>query len=253
MIMLLFDAGNSRCKWAWIENGIEVRQGALANTDKAGWQKLKKSFAPHKAPQKILVSNVAGAEIEQHLRETCAVWSCPVEFIVAQARQCGVRNAYEQASQLGSDRWLALIAAWHRVHGACLVVNCGTATTVDALSATGEFIGGLILPGIELMQRSLLENTAQLTIESGKLRDFPLNTADAIVSGVMQATIGAIQSQYALLNTQQSARCLLSGGAASLILPHLNLAAEQVDNLVLNGLQIIGQNCLEITENETVA
>ncbi len=249
--MLLFDAGNSRCKWTWAENGTWLRQGVFDNTDEFAWQKLHDLFATLAAPQKILVSNVAGAAMEQRLRQLCAIWPCALQFIVAQAEQCGVRNGYAHAAQLGSDRWAALIAAWQRVHGACLVVNCGTATTVDALSAGGEFLGGLIVPGMTLMQRSLLQNTAQLGLQDGEFCDFPRTTADAITSGVMQASIGAIRQQYALLAAKGEVRCILSGGAAGSLLPHLGLAAEQVDNLVLQGLQIIGQNCS--TNTETVA
>lgn len=255
--MLLFDAGNSRCKWAWIDNGIWLRQGVLDNADTVAWEELKNAFAQLEAPQKILVSNVAGASIEQGLRELCSVWPCAVAVITAQAGQCGVRNSYERAAQLGSDRWAALVAAWQRVHGACLVVSCGTATTVDALSETGEFLGGLILPGMELMQRSLLDNTAQLgqeiTWENGAVRDFPCNTADAIASGAMRATTGAIRQQYSLLAPQRGAHCILTGGAATSLMPHLGLAAEQVDNLVLHGMQIIGQSCSSGTEKEMVA
>lgn len=240
--MLLFDAGNSRCKWAWVENGVWLRQGAFNNTDTAALQKLKDSFALLAPPQKILLSNVAGAAMEQGLRELCAIWPLPLEILVAQAEQCGIYNAYEQPSQLGSDRWAALIAAWHHVGQACLVVNCGTATTVDALSERGEFMGGLILPGMELMQRSLLQNTAQLGLESGEPRSFPRNTADAIVSGVVRATTGAIRYQYNLLVSQSAARCIVSGGAAAGLLPYLEMEAELVDNLVLRGMQIIGQS-----------
>jgi type III pantothenate kinase len=256
MIMLLFDAGNSRCKWAWTEQGIWLRQGVLGNTEQAPWQELKDTFARLEAPHKILVSNVAGAAMAQRLRELCAVWPCHVEFIRAQAQQCGVRNSYRQAALLGSDRWAALVAAWQRAQGACLVVNCGTATTVDALSGTGEFLGGLILPGIELMQRSLSDNTAQLGGEisagNGEVRDFPRNTADAMMSGAMRATTGAIQQQYNRMAGAHGVSCFLSGGAANSILPHLGLPAEQVDNLVLHGLQIIGQNCATGSGKEMV-
>jgi type III pantothenate kinase len=254
--MLLFDAGNSRCKWVWIINGAWLRQGVLDNADAAAWQALKATFAQLETPLKIVASNVAGEEMKQNLLELCAVWPCPVEFITAQAEQCGVRNRYEQPSQLGSDRWAALVAAWHIERQACLVVNCGTATTVDALSASGEFLGGLILPGIELMQLSLQNSTARLGAvfpgDNGEFPDFPRNTADAMASGVMRATIGAIQQQYKLL-AASGARCILSGGAAGSILPHLGLPAELVDNLVLLGMQIIGQNCSMITKKEMVS
>lgn len=241
--MLLLDIGNSRCKWAWSSaNGVWLQQGAFNNTDTGAWEKLKVTFAGQAAPQKILASNVAGAAMRQNVRELCAIWSVEPEVIVAQAEQCGVYNAYEHPAQLGSDRWAALLAAWQRVHGACLVVGCGTATTVDALSDRGEFLGGLILPGMELMQLSLLQNTAQLGRESGEPRSFPRNTADAIVSGVIRATTGAIRYQYNLLASQGPAHCIVSGGGASGLLPHLDIGAEQVENLVLHGLQIIGQS-----------
>ena len=246
--MLLFDTGNSRCKWAWTERGVWLRQGVFDNTDELAWQKLQDLLSTLAAPHKILVSNVAGAALERRLRELCKHWSCPVQFIVAQAAQCGVRSGYIKPAQLGSDRWAALIAAWQRVHGACLVVNCGTATTVDALSDSGTFLGGLILPGMELMQRSLLNNTAQLGLLQGEFCDFPRNTADAIASGAIQATTGAIRLQYALLAAKYDTHCILSGGAANTLAPHLGLAAEQVDNLVMLGLEIIGQNCSTITE-----
>ncbi len=239
--MLLFDAGNTRCKWAWVENGNWLREGVLLNSDTQSWHNQKETFAQLAAPEKILVSNVAGTAIEHGLRELCSVWSLQLDMVVAQSEQCDVYNAYEQPAQLGSDRWAALIAAWNRTHQACLIVNCGTATTVDALSDRGEFLGGLILPGIELMQRSLVNNTAQLGQEIGAPRNFPRNTPDAIVSGVIRATTGAIQYQYNLLSSQSSVKCIVSGGAGNALLPHLTMEVEQVDNLVLHGLQVIGQ------------
>lgn len=234
--MLLIDIGNSRCKWARIENGMQTRQGVAGNAD---WQALQQSFVELSAPSRIIVSNVGGEEMAQRLRELCARWAAPVEFVVARGEQCGVHNRYEQPERLGSDRWAALIAAWRRMRRACLVVNCGTATTVDALSASGEFLGGLILPGVTLMRHSLLHNTAQLNDASGRLQDFPCNTADAIRSGVLRATLGAIQHQYALLG--DGGGCVLSGGAAEEIQAYLGMPVERVDNLVLEGLHIIGE------------
>ena len=251
--MLLFDAGNSRCKWVRVEAGAWRQQGVLDNSDASAWLILKTTFADMPAPKKILLSNVAGAEMERRIRALCTIWQGPVELIVAKSEQCGVRNGYDQPAQLGSDRWAALIAAWHQGHGACLVVNCGTATTVDALSASGDFMGGLILPGMELMQHSLLQRTAQLGLENGSVREFPLNTADAIASGVMRANIGAIQHQFALLEAQFQASCIVSGGAAEKILPYLTLKNSLVEHLVLQGLEVIGQNCSTNTQKETVA
>lgn len=237
--MLLVDVGNSRCKWAVVQDGVWVQQGVAGNTE---WVALQHAFAALPQQSRILVSNVAGEAMQQRLSKIFSAWNCTPEFVVACAEQCGVRNGYQRPEKLGSDRWAALIAAWQQVQGACLVVNCGTATTVDALSAQGEFLGGLILPGVSLMQNSLATNTAQLMAEQGTLQDFPRNTADAIHSGMMRATLGAIAHQFGLLRSRHAGvSCLLGGGAAAAVQPHLDLPLQRVDNLVLKGLQIIGE------------
>jgi type III pantothenate kinase len=234
--MLLIDAGNSRIKWAFAEKTVWLQQGTLELADAAS---LARQFSALPVPDRILVANVAGDAVAQQIRTACAGWTLPVDFIAAQPLQCGVRNCYEQPAQLGSDRWAALIAAWHHTRSACLVVHCGTATTVDALLADGEFRGGLILPGVELMQQSLAAAASGLDEIRGTWCEFPCNTADAMTSGAIQATCGAIRAQYDLLGVA-GASCLLGGGAADSIAPHLGLPLKHVDNLVLRGLQIIG-------------
>ena len=213
-----------------------TRQGACGIGE---WEALRCSFASLPPPRRILVSNVAGMEVERQLRAACAPWDCRLEFVRARQERCGVRNAYDDPAQLGSDRWAALIAAWHHEKAACLVVNCGTATTIDALSDEGEFLGGLILPGLEMMRCSLAAGTAQLEATAGNWREFPRNTADAIASGAIQATAGAIARQHRLLG-KPAARCLLGGGAADGMQAGLDLPWLRLDNMVLRGLLIIG-------------
>ncbi len=241
MTLLLIDAGNSRVKWALVKGQQWLQQGIVENAQMA---ELRNTFSALSPPQKIIASNVAGQPIAQQLRAACAAWTVPIEFIAAKNQQCGVRNTYQHAEQLGSDRWAALIAARQQQRMASLVVNCGTATTVDALSAAGEFLGGLILPGLDMMRRSLTIDTAQLPKAEGQWQPFPRNTADAIVSGAVQATVGAIHLQFAALASQGEARCILSGGAADQIQPHLQIPLERDDYLVLRGLQIIGMGAL---------
>lgn len=231
---LLIDAGNTRIKWALTDGDGWLRSGALP-VEQAG--ELPQRFAASQGIRQVWISNVAGEEVMQHLS---GVRDGQCYFIVAREVQCGVRNGYSSPSQLGSDRWAALIAAWHLVHGPCLVVNSGTATTVDTLLATGEFIGGLILPGVELMQRSLNDATAQLKPSEGDFHAFPRNTADALFSGAIQANCGAIERQHALLGGG-SIPVVLSGGASAILQNHLNLPLHVVDNLVLQGLLLISR------------
>jgi len=238
--VLLLDVGNSRIKWAQLEGERWARQGVV---EAGSWPVLQQDFSALPPPRKILVSNVAGVAAAQQVIAACAAWPCAVEFVAAKEEQCGVRNFYQQPAQLGSDRWAALIAAWHQVHAACLVVNCGTATTVDALSDEGVFLGGLILPGVDMMRRSLVTGTAGLVVAEGGWFAFPRNTADAIASGAIQATVGAIRQQFDLLG-KDGVLCVLSGGAAGSVQPHLKLPLLRMDNLVLQGLQVIGQQAL---------
>lgn len=252
---LLIDAGNTRIKWALVRGNDWLCSGALL-AEQAG--SLSQEIVEHPALraqagltsglsgiQQVWVSNVAGEKIAQHIRNIGISKSGQLHFVVAQEAQCGVHNGYSKAAQLGSDRWAALIAAWHLVQGKCLIVNSGTATTIDALSEHGKFLGGLIVPGVELMQRSLVAATEQLQSEQGEYVDFPLNSADAIYSGAIQASCGAIERQYALLKDDR-APVLLSGGMAGLLQPRLNQnlfskPPRIVDNLVLQGLMVMAQ------------
>lgn len=238
MIVLAVDAGNTRIKWGLHDGAAWTARGAAAHGERAILETAWKRLA---APQRIAVSNVAGPEAEAFLRERFAPWRVESRWIRSLPQQCGVRNGYRDPSQLGCDRWSALIAARRRVSGPCLVVSAGTAMTVDALAADGLFLGGIIVAGAGLMKRALAGSTAGLDEAAGMFEDFPRSTADAMESGAIQALGGAVERMARLLRERAAAepRCILSGGAASLLAPRLGLPHEVADNLVLEGLLII--------------
>lgn len=231
------DAGNSRIKWGLHDGSTWLDQGVLATAD-AVW--LKDIAEDWPSAARVAVCNVAGAAVHETIvsalkgRQTAPAW------LRASAAACGVHNNYEQAGQLGSDRWAALIGARGQTSAACLVVCAGTATTVDVLDACGEFRGGIIMPGFDLMRTALARSTAQLPLAEGQFRDEPRNTMDAIVSGCLHAQAGAIERLFASLAGEANALCLLTGGAAPRIGPHLNIPLRRVDNLVLDGLVRFG-------------
>ena len=236
-MILAIDCGNTRLKWgmrdpgdaAWRASG-EVALGDIARLD-ADWAALP-------VPAKIVIANVAGQRARTALAAPLSRFALEPQWAASQASQCGVTNGYADPAQLGVDRWAALIGAWHLVRGACLVVNAGTATTADRLSAQGRFRGGIIFPGVDLMRRALAQNTAGLGLAPGSFAEDPANTANAIETGCLQAQAGAIERMYAGL--EQGALCLLSGGAAPGIAPLLNIPVRRVDNLALEGLIRIG-------------
>lgn len=239
-MILAVDAGNSRIKWGvhdgqgWQRRGWAVTTGALP---------LSHDWADISAPQTIVVSNVAGPVVRRRLEQALAKWPVAVRWIAALPEQCGVRNGYQAPGQLGSDRWAALIAAWRRQAQACVVVNAGTALTVDALDDHGNFLGGMIAPGLATMLRSLAADTAQLDVAPGRYSAFPGNTADALYSGALAAMAGVVgRVQMALAQGAISRPlCLISGGDAPALCELLGVGATVVDNLVLDGLIEIAQ------------
>lgn len=238
-MILAVDAGNTRLKWglhdagAWLEQGVcsTARPEALD----AQWNGL--------APARVIVSNVAGESVRAAIAHACTRWDLVPTFIVSAAMQCGVRSGYREPSQLGCDRWAALIGAWSLYPGASLVVNAGTAITVDALTDEGVFLGGVIIPGLELMRRALDRGTAGLPLQPGEVRFFPDNTGDAIMSGAAQAAAGAVERMASFMARvgAERVRVILSGGAAPALQPLLALEAVIVENLVLEGLATIAE------------
>jgi type III pantothenate kinase len=123
------------------------------------------------------------------------------------------------------------------------VVTAGTATTVDVLRGDGRFVGGVILPGLELMKCSLARNTAALPLARGRFSAEPRNTADAIETGCVLAQAGAIERAFATM--EHGAACVLAGGAARRIARHLSIPVRLVDNLVLEGLVRIAEDAVK--------
>lgn len=234
-LILCLDAGNTRLKCGLFDGKRWRMQGAL---DYDAFDDLVAELTT--TPAKILACNVAGEAIRQRIESLAARLGCPLEWFSSSAAACGVSNAYDNPAQLGADRWAALIGARSLHAGPAVVVMAGTATTIDLLDGTGHFRGGLILPGLALMRTALARNTADLPHAAGRYQSIPANTDDAIVSGAIHATLGAIARMQAALG--QDALCLLSGGAAGELAQHLELPLRQVDHLVLEGLARYSRN-----------
>jgi type III pantothenate kinase len=236
-MILAIDCGNTRVKWG-LREPQATSWRALGAVPLADIARLDADWSSLPVPARIVIANVAGEPARKALLAPLARWMAEPRWASAQAAQCGVTNGYADPGQLGVDRWAALVGAWHLQRGACLVVNAGTATTVDMLSSQGMFRGGIILPGVDLMQRALSQNTAGLPLSQGRFAQEPRCTADAIESGCLHAQAGAIERMYARL--EAGAVCLVSGGNAERIQPILNIPARVVDNLALEGLVRIG-------------
>ncbi len=242
--VLVVDVGNSRMKWGLRGPRGWVAQGAVSNQDIGSlavldWQNLER-------PARAVGVNVAGEAARVRVEGQIARWRLTMEWQHASPQAGGVANRYANPAQLGADRWASLVAARRRemARGAAprpaIVVNAGTAVTIDALDGDGVFRGGLIVPGIHLMLQSLADNTAGLRVTPGAFQDFPTSTPDALRSGALQAVCGAVeQMRGKLARDGDEVVCYLAGGGAQEIAPQLSAPLERVDNLVLEGVLVL--------------
>ncbi|WP_174873418.1 type III pantothenate kinase [Vogesella oryzae] len=228
---LLIDAGNSRVKWALWDGAQLGPVTALAHDElarlAADWRGLPLTA--------VYAANVAHAQIRQQIEQAAPL---AVQWQRAQQAALGVRNHYRHVAEQGADRWLAVLGARRLCAGDVVVACAGTALTVEALTAEGDYLGGLILPGYRLMLQSLAQNTANLDRAAGQVSAFPQGTEDALASGAIDALCGAIQrmQQRLATHTGRMPQLLLSGGDAERLAAALPPEARIVDNLVLYGL-----------------
>lgn len=245
MTFLAIDVGNTRLKWALFDqpnpHGQLLSQGAefLENIDRLSeglWAGLPK-------PDQMLGCVVAGDAIKRRVQEQMEIWDFSPQWVVPSVHEAGLSNGYDHPSRLGSDRWVAMIGARHRMLRAgmprpMVVVMVGTAVTVEAIDEHGLFLGGLILPGHGIMLRALESGTAGLHVPTGDVRPFPTNTSDALTSGGTYAIAGACERmvQHLREKTGQEPVCVMTGGAGWKMAPSMSVRFELVDNLIFDGL-----------------
>lgn len=196
--------------------------------------------------QRIRAGSVMGAARTQRFAdEASAAWGVEVEFAHSAPSAGGVTNGYAEPESLGVDRWLAVLAAFQRWRKALLVIDLGTAVTLDYVHDSGRHLGGYIVPGSHLMQSSLLKDTAAIDFrEPGQTFAHPLlpgeSTAQAVSRGSVLALKHLIEREADTFGSQFSDGCVnvLCGGGSREIANHLQGNFVVVPDLVLDGLSI---------------
>ena len=245
MSTLLLDAGNTRIKWIFAED-LGCLPAATWTHDEPWPQAWDE-----RTITAIWLSSVRAAAVDAELSQGLqARYGCHVRQARSSAHACGVTNAYRQPERLGVDRWLAVLAAAARP-GAALIIDAGTALTIDALDAAGRHLGGRILPGQRLMIDALQRHTAGIRIEATLLSElspgFADHTAAAVAQGVLSAQQGAVRLAYeqmGRLYPQEELRVLLTGGDGAALIDLFPAACVEWDpDLVLRGLWRWGHDC----------
>lgn len=246
-MILLIDIGNTRLKWAQLEAGALGEQHAATHTSANRASMFESLFATTPRPERVLISNVGGPAIGQ----LCSAlieqrWQLRPELIVSQAQAAGVRNAYREPAKLGVDRWLSMIAAHAMAKRAACIVSVGTAMTIDVIDASGAHLGGVIVPGPQLMISSLLQNTSDIgprmspeQSEGSELlaRDTGAAVRQGCAHALASLVVRAVEESRARLGVAPA--LVLTGGASDTIAPLIGIEHERVADLVLRGLAVI--------------
>ena len=238
---ILLDGGNSQLKWAWVDGERQLHFGGRAPY--ANLQTLADFMAKHASELPIIGCAVCGAK-KMALVEEAAARS--VRWLPSMRHALGVTNHYYKVQQHGSDRWFNVLGSRMYSQNSCVVVSCGTAITVDAITHDNHYLGGSIMPGFNLMKEAMAAKTANLNQPIGKAYPFATSTPNALASGMHDAASGAVILMHQRLKERQQGQTvdiILTGGGASKIEQHLPQAlildsqVKIVDNLVLFGLQ----------------
>ncbi len=245
---LLIDIGNSRIKWC-LYNSVENEFGSegVMLRDKA---ELPSLFSEHwnelDKPDRVVISNVSGQQLAESIDAWVEkTWQLKTEYVKTEASSHGVSNAYSDYQELGVDRWMAIIAAWQRFQQqgkAVCAVDCGTATTIDGISASGQHLGGFIIPGYTTMQEMLVNNTSDIELAKKILPsiNFSSSTEEGVKSGCYLATISTIDRVVTTMQDDygKQVNCIITGGNAELVIEQLAGTFEYEPKLVLHGLAI---------------
>ncbi len=164
-------------------------------------------------------------------------------LVVGPGVRTGMALRYENPREIGADRLVNAVAAYERARGACVVVDFGTAITYDAISEEGDYLGGIISPGVEISMDALTERAAKLPkVELGPPRSLiGKTTLDAIRSGIVYGYAGQVDGIVGRLRAELGARTrtIATGGLASVVVPFATSIDEVDDLLTLSGLRLI--------------
>jgi type III pantothenate kinase len=248
MTVLLVDAGNTRIKWARLSGGqLSASHAAAHGRWEAAQYARRLIGASGGALERILVSSVAGPEVNAALKAAARRSKVRIGFVRVPVRGGGIRVGYLEPWRLGVDRFVSLVGAHHLFPTLPVcVVSIGTAMTVDLLNDEGRHLGGAIVPGPALMVEALLTQTYGIRRRAqGGARQrsgpFGRSTRDAIQEGARYAAAAAIGRliEEAVPRVHRPPLIVLTGGGVAPVRPLLSYPAVTVPDLVLRGLSVL--------------
>jgi type III pantothenate kinase len=265
---LLIDIGNSSLKWAILKMGSEsnfpspiLSDSSIGKFDSDPIFNMHSQQYPENVtaaffiecwknvekPIKIIASCVAQKHVWQALVVACEkLWELDIQKVESRKEGCGLINGYHNASDLGSDRWCAMIGTCQVADSAFIVVDTGSALTVDMVNESGQHLGGYIAPGLSMMKKSLGLHTAQVKVDAAQNLTPSLSlaqsTKECVEAGIHLSAVKLIEAVFENESRQvKTLQCYLTGGDANLIAGLLGFKCVIMPDIVLRGLAYIAE------------
>jgi|TARA_B110000908_G_C10247819_1_gene449874 type III pantothenate kinase len=241
-MILEVDAGNSRIKWRLLssDSGVVQSRGVFANKDLEFWLKELDQISQVK---KIRVSSVAG---QYALKQMSAYFSQRNwAFIEAQTakKTAGVTCAYTDPSTLGVDRWMGIVAAYNQFRSPCIIVDAGSAVSIDIIDGNGLHLGGYIMPGFEMGLQAILAGTSNVRVERLDFKE-PMSfmpghsTEQCLVRGQLLAVKSMVEHIFVGMQAKKIIpEIVLTGGNGEQLVGVIDGFVHFESELVLNGLK----------------
>lgn len=233
------DIGNTRAKYRLTTDNLPAAAQACSHAD---LPRLLQAL-PLGNITAMRIASVAARDVaDAAIREFTQKSSGRVIEVKSSARCADVSNSYVEPHRLGVDRWLAMIATYNRWRSPCIVIDAGSALTLDVVDATGAHQGGWIVPGLGLLRSSLIAGTAAVRFDAAAPPSLALgcSTAEAVLNGTLSMTVAWLNATVtAQLEKYAGAHIVLCGGDAASLRSYLSFDALDWPDIVLDGLALI--------------
>ncbi len=244
-MQLLIDIGNSRVKWT-LFGGEGIRQSQSLENSK--WQSQVRNnrwlaeLKDNHPIASIVFACVGNKQLVSELTHLAENEAIKITQVETAGQWQELKNAYTNYAQMGVDRWLAMMAAWENCHCASMVIDCGTAITIDAIAKNGSHLGGHIVAGLSLQKSKLLEKTTKVNAELSQqntLMELASNTSDAVNFGTLQLVVDYLNNSWDRFQKQfPNAELFITGGDGELVSKLLDYRDNFHRDLVLEGIML---------------